>query len=90
MNNSKEFINASNVVTKLNTSLSNEEMLELYSYYKQATIGNNTTPKPSLLDFKANKKWLSWSNVANTSTYDAEVKYITLVNTFINKYGNKQ
>ena len=27
-------------------------MLLLYGYYKQATVGNNETPKPSIFSFK--------------------------------------
>ena len=89
MNNSAEFINASNIVKTLNTSPSNDEMLELYSCYKQATCGNNTTPKPSVFDFKAGAKWQAWSNLNNLSTYDAEVKYIVLASSLISKYGVK-
>lgn len=89
MNNSAEFINASNIVKNLNTSPSNDEMLELYSCYKQATCGNNTTPKPGVFDFKASKKWQAWSNLNNLSTYDAEVKYILLASSLISRYGVK-
>jgi diazepam-binding inhibitor (GABA receptor modulating acyl-CoA-binding protein) len=89
MNNSVEFINASNIVKNLNTSPSNDEMLELYSCYKQATCGNNTTSKPGVFDFKASKKWQAWSNLNNMSTYDAEVKYILLASSLISRYGVK-
>ena len=89
MNNSAEFINASNIVKTLNTSPSNDEMLELYSCYKQATCGNNITPKPSVFDFKGGAKWQAWSNFNNLSTHDAEVKYIVLASSLISKYGVK-
>ena len=32
--------------------LSNVNKLKLYGYYKQATVGNNETPKPSIFSFK--------------------------------------
>ena len=89
MTNSPEFINATNIVTKLVSPPSSDEMLELYGYYKQATMGNNTTPKPGIFDFKANKKWLAWSNTSGLSTYDAEVKYILLASSLMAKYGVK-
>jgi diazepam-binding inhibitor (GABA receptor modulating acyl-CoA-binding protein) len=83
MENSSQFINATLVVKKLNSTPSNEQLCSLYGLYKQATIGNNTTTKPSMFDLKANSKWNAWMSCKDLSTYDAEVKYITLVNQLI-------
>lgn len=38
-----------------------DELLELYGLYKQATIGDNNTSKP-LVDFKGRYKWDAWNN----------------------------
>ena len=83
MENSSQFINATLIVKKLNSTPSNEHLCTLYGLYKQATIGNNETNKPSMFDFKANSKWNAWMSYKDLSTYDAEVKYITLVNQLI-------
>jgi diazepam-binding inhibitor (GABA receptor modulating acyl-CoA-binding protein) len=37
--------------------LSDNELLEVYGLYKQATVGDNTTSKPGMLDFKGKAKW---------------------------------
>lgn len=37
--------------------LGTEQRLELYSLFKQATEGDNTTPPPSLLDLVGKAKW---------------------------------
>ena len=90
MNNSIEFINATNIVKKLVTTPTNNEQGKLYGLYKQATIGNNTTSKPSMFDFKANKKYTYWNVYMGYSKYEAEVEYITTVNELINKYKLEQ
>ena len=87
MVNSKEFINASIVVKKLKESPSDDELLDLYSYYKQAIVGDNNTKKPNFLDFKGTKKWNIWNSRKNLTQHESEVKYITLVNNLIQKYG---
>ena len=61
------------------TNLKNEDMLLLYGYYKQATIGNNTTPKPSFLKFKESAKWKSWKKKEDVEKIDAMKLYSDLV-----------
>ena len=39
--------------------------LELYKYYKQATIGDCNTPKPGYFDFVGKAKWDAWKSVAD-------------------------
>jgi diazepam-binding inhibitor (GABA receptor modulating acyl-CoA-binding protein) len=87
MENSEQFINATLIVKTLKSKPSNSELCSLYGLYKQATLGNNNTVKPSIFDLTGNSKWSAWSNNINMSTYDAEVQYITLVNKLIIKYG---
>ena len=87
MSNSKEFLTAAEYVKKLKTSPNNDELLNLYKYYKQATVGDNNTPKPFVMNMKATSKWDAWNTVRGTSTHDSEVEYIKLVNLAIKKYG---
>ena len=87
MINSDQFINATLIVKELKSTPSNVELCSLYGLYKQATLGNNNTNKPSFFDLKGNSKWNAWANNKNMSTYDSEVQYITLVNQLIIKYG---
>ena len=86
--NSKEFLNAAKIVSNLKTKPVDDEMLELYAYFKQAVIGDaSDDSKPGFLDFKGKAKWTAWKKVSGTSKHDAECKYIEIVNTLIKKYG---
>ena len=89
MKNSKDFLNASNYVKKLKKIPTNDELLVLYKYFKQATEGNNNTPKPRLLDLKGTSKWNAWNTVKDINIHDCEVMYIKYVNSMIKKYGIK-
>ena len=40
------------VSNKINKTLSNDELLEVYALYKQATVGDVNTSRPGLMDFK--------------------------------------
>ena len=40
------------VSNKINKTLSNEELLEVYALYKQASIGDCNTSRPGMMDFK--------------------------------------
>ena len=42
-------------------NVSIEDKLFLYAHYKQATFGNNTNPKPFMLNLKELEKWKAWS-----------------------------
>lgn len=65
---------------------SDDELLELYGLYKQATVGDNNTTKPGVFDFKGKYKWESWDKLKGTSQEDAEKQYIALVDSLIAKY----
>lgn len=43
--NPQDFDHAAEQVKKLKTSPSNDDLLVLYSYFKQATVGDNNTGK---------------------------------------------
>ena len=45
---------------------SNDDLLKLYSLYKQATVGDNETEKPGFFDFKASAKWTKWAELKGT------------------------
>ena len=60
-------------------NVSNENMLLLYGYYKQATVGNNETPKPSIFSFKETAKWNAWNKQSGLSKEITMKSYIELV-----------
>ncbi len=59
---------------------SNETLLKLYSYYKQATEGDVSTEAPSNpFDFVAKAKYEAWVLLKGTSKENAMNDYIYLV-----------
>ncbi len=87
MPNSKEFLVAADTVKRLKTMPDNNELIELYGLYKQATVGNINTEKPMFLNLKEVTKWNAWNKHIGLSQYDSEVKYIMFVNDMIKKYS---
>lgn len=68
------------------TRPNNDELLKLYGLYKQATVGDNNTEKPGIMDFKGKAKWQAWKDVEGTSQEEAETQYIALVDELTAKY----
>ena len=87
MTNSKEFDQAVKIVEKLKTKPTNDELGNLYKYYKQATVGDINKDRPNFVYFKEVAKWDSWNSVKGMTKYDSEVAYIKLVNNLIKTYG---
>jgi diazepam-binding inhibitor (GABA receptor modulator, acyl-CoA-binding protein) len=65
---------------------SNEELLKLYSLYKQAKEGDNNEERPGGFDFVAAAKYNSWLALKGKSKEDAASAYIELVNGLSTKY----
>jgi acyl-CoA-binding protein len=57
----------------------NEDLLELYGLYKQATVGDVTGSRPGMLDIKGRAKFDAWSKLKGTSKEDAMTKYVAVV-----------
>ncbi|KIO13091.1 hypothetical protein M404DRAFT_124849 [Pisolithus tinctorius Marx 270] len=53
-----------------------EEKLNMYSLYKQATIGNVTSPRPGLLDMLGRAKWDAWAKLKDMNPYEAKWRYV--------------
>ena len=47
--------------------MTDDELLQIYSLYKQGTAGDNTTDKPGMLDFKGKAKWEAWAKLKGKS-----------------------
>jgi diazepam-binding inhibitor (GABA receptor modulator, acyl-CoA-binding protein) len=62
---------------------SNENLLKLYSLYKQATEGDVNIEKPAnMFDFKGIAKFNAWEELKGMSKEDAMKKYIEIVKEF--------
>lgn len=83
----KNFEEAVNLVTILKTRPTDDEMLQIYALYKQATVGDNENDRPGMLDFKNRAKHDTWMEKKGMSVKSAKIEYIVLVNCMIDKYG---
>jgi acyl-CoA-binding protein len=72
-----DFTNATVRVQKLRPG--NEELVELYSFYKQATEGDVKGTRPGMLDFKGRAKYDAWSARKGKSEQEAKQAYIATV-----------
>lgn len=59
----------------------NNVKLDFYKFYKQATIGNCNTDKPSFYRFEDTAKWEAWNSILGMSKEDAKTNYIDLYET---------
>ena len=58
---------------------SNEDLLQLYALFKQATDGDVTGDRPGGFDFKAIAKFDAWSEKKGTAKDAAMLQYVNLV-----------
>ncbi len=59
---------------------SNEDLLKLYSLFKQATEGDVTGERPGGFDFKGAAKFNAWEAIKGLTADGAMTQYIELVN----------
>ena len=43
------------ISNKVNKTMTDDELKEIYALYKQATVGDINVPRPGMLDFKVNQ-----------------------------------
>lgn len=79
MNLEDKFKEAVEAVHELETRPSNENLLNLYGLFKQASEGDNENDRPGGFDFKAIAKHDSWANLKGKTKEEAMKEYIDLV-----------
>jgi acyl-CoA-binding protein len=73
------FAEAQQRVKKLSRRPSNEQLLELYGLYKQATGGDVKGGRPGMLDPVGRAKWDAWAARKGTGGAEAKRLYVGLV-----------
>ena len=58
---------------------SNEDLLQLYALFKQATDGDVSGERPGGFDFKAIAKFDAWSEKKGTAKEAAMQQYVSLI-----------
>ncbi len=79
MSNSPEFTAAADAVKAFTTRPTDQELLDLYGYFKQATVGDCNTDRPGMFDLKGKAKWDVWNSHKGMSKEAAEQAYIEMV-----------
>ena len=76
----EQFEQAAAESKNLSEKPSNETLLQLYSLYKQGSIGDvNSDPPANPFDFVARAKYDAWSALKGKSSVDAMTDYIDLI-----------
>ena len=74
-----QFEQAAKDVKGLSSRPSQDDLLELYALYKQATDGDVSGEKPGMFDFVGRAKFEAWEKLAGTDATDAMKKYVDKV-----------
>ncbi|XP_043866326.1 acyl-CoA-binding protein homolog [Drosophila mojavensis] len=82
-----DFNTAAEKAKAFTKSPTNDEFLEFYGLYKQATVGDNTTPEPGALDVKAKAKWNAWTKNKGMSQDAAKAAYVATYEKYAPKYA---
>lgn len=88
MDLAEQFKSAQEDIQKLTERPSNDELLNIYALFKQATEGDNEEPEPGMFDIKAAFKWKKWTEKKGLSKEEAMQQYIDLVKELFSKYSH--
>ena len=78
-----DFAKAQEDVKTLTKRPSDQQLLDLYAFFKQATEGDNHTSKPGIFDIKGQFKCNAWKEKSGLSADAAMQKYVELVNSLL-------
>jgi len=74
-------------VKELKSRPSDSQLLQLYSLYKQATVGDVNGKRPGMLAMKERAKFDAWTKVKGIDANSAMEKYNSLVESLVGKQG---
>ena len=83
----QEFENAVARSRTLTRPPGNDELLQLYALYKQATEGDVAGDRPGGFDFKAIAKFDAWAELKGKKQEEAKKEYIGLVEKLHQQYA---
>ena len=75
----KQFATAAQEVQKLKSRPSNDNLLQLYALYKQATDGDVKGARPGIFDLTGRAKYDAWAGKKGLSGDKAMQAYVDLV-----------
>lgn len=87
METEKKFSHAQEEVKNLAKRPSNDELLSLYSYFKQASQGDVDGSRPGMLKVTERAKWDAWKKLEGMDRSHAMESYCNLVEKLKSNYG---
>lgn len=85
-----QFQKAAEDVKNLKTRPSDEQLLEVYALFKQATVGDNTQSKPGMFQLKEKAKHEFWLKKKGLSQEEAKQAYIKVAADLVKQFGLKE
>jgi diazepam-binding inhibitor (GABA receptor modulator, acyl-CoA-binding protein) len=79
----ESFEDAQKRVKTLKEAPGNDQLLELYALFKQATTGDVSGSRPGMMDFKGRAKFDAWTKKKGTSKDAAMTAYVALVDRLV-------
>jgi diazepam-binding inhibitor (GABA receptor modulating acyl-CoA-binding protein) len=90
MATSDDFGIAQKKIRQLRREPSNEDLLDLYGLYKQATFGDVQGSRPGMMDIKGLFKYDAWAKRKGTPKEGAMLAYVELVAQLLAKDGQSK
>ena len=82
----EQFATAQVDVKSLTSKPSNDDLLQLYAAFKQATVGDASgTKKPGRFDLVGKAKYDAWSKLAGVSADEAKQRYVATANRLLGR-----
>ncbi len=75
----EKFADAQVRVKTLSKTPSNQDLLELYSLFKQGSVGDVQGKRPGMMDFKGRAKFDAWASKKGLAADAAMEQYVALV-----------
>ena len=83
----EDFESAANRAQSLPEKPSNDELLDMYALYKQATEGDVSGKRPGFTDFRGRAKYDAWAEREGMDEEEAMQTYIDLVERLEDQLG---
>lgn len=75
----RSFLDATKFLEQNTNLFEQQQLLQLYGLYKQATVGPCNIPKPGIFNVQARAKWFSWSGLKQLDQDSAKKNYVQLM-----------
>jgi len=83
----EQFERAAEEIKQITKRPSNDELLSLYAFFKQATEGDVKGSRPGMLDLKGRAKFDAWAKQKGKTVESARAEYVKLVAALKQKYS---